>query len=94
MGNSDTLKLGQPAVAIGNALGYGQSLTVGYISALNREMTSENGITGTFIQTDAAINPGNSGGALLNSRGQVIGINSNKIGGSAVEGMGFAILTA
>ena len=91
LGDSDSLRIGEQAIAIGNALGYGQSLTVGYISALNREMTSENGITGTFIQTDAAINPGNSGGALLNSRGQVIGINSNKIGGSAVEGMGFAI---
>lgn len=91
LGDSDSLRIGEHAIAIGNALGYGQSLTVGYISALNREMTSENGITGTFIQTDAAINPGNSGGALLNSRGQVIGINSNKIGGSTVEGMGFAI---
>ena len=91
LGDSDALRIGEHAIAIGNALGYGQSLTVGYISALNREMTSENGITGTFIQTDAAINPGNSGGALLNSRGQVIGINSNKIGGSAIEGMGFAI---
>ncbi|MDO5476643.1 MAG: trypsin-like peptidase domain-containing protein [Eubacteriales bacterium] len=91
LGDSDALRIGEQAIAIGNALGYGQSLTVGYISALNREITSENGITGTFIQTDAAINPGNSGGALLNSRGQVIGINSNKIGGSAVEGMGFAI---
>lgn len=91
MGDSDSLRIGEQAIAIGNALGYGQSLTVGYVSALNREMTSENGITGTFIQTDAAINPGNSGGALLNSKGQVIGINSNKIGGSSVEGMGFAI---
>lgn len=91
LGDSDTLRIGERAIAIGNALGYGQSLTVGYVSALNREVTSENGITGTFIQTDAAINPGNSGGALLNSRGQVIGINSNKIGGSAVESMGFAI---
>jgi len=91
LGDSDSLRIGEHAIAIGNALGYGQSLTVGYISALNREITSEDGITGTFIQTDAAINPGNSGGALLNSKGQVIGINSNKIGGSAVEGMGFAI---
>ena len=91
LGDSDALRIGEHAIAIGNALGYGQSLTVGYISALNREITSEDGITGTFIQTDAAINPGNSGGALLNSRGQVIGINSNKIGGSTVEGMGFAI---
>ncbi|MDO5132911.1 MAG: trypsin-like peptidase domain-containing protein [Eubacteriales bacterium] len=91
LGDSDSLRIGDHAIAIGNALGYGQSLTVGYVSALNREMTSENGITGTFIQTDAAINPGNSGGALLNSAGQVIGINSNKIGGSSIEGMGFAI---
>ena len=91
LGDSDSLRIGEHAVAIGNALGYGQSLTVGYISALNREITSEDGITGTFIQTDAAINPGNSGGALLNSKGQVIGINSSKIGGSSVEGMGFAI---
>ena len=91
LGDSDSLRIGEHAIAIGNALGYGQSLTVGYISALNREITSEDGITGTFIQTDAAINPGNSGGALLNSAGQVIGINSNKIGGNAVEGMGFAI---
>ena len=91
LGDSDSLRIGEHAIAIGNALGYGQSLTVGYISALNREITSEDGITGTFIQTDAAINPGNSGGALLNSKGQVIGINSNKIGGSTVEGMGFAI---
>ena len=91
LGDSDSLRIGEHAIAIGNALGYGQSLTVGYISALNREITGEDGITGTFIQTDAAINPGNSGGALLNSRGQVIGINSNKIGGSTIEGMGFAI---
>ena len=91
LGDSDSLRIGEQAIAIGNALGYGQSLTVGYVSALNREITSEDGITGTFIQTDAAINPGNSGGALLNSAGQVIGINSNKIGGDAVEGMGFAI---
>lgn len=91
LGDSNSLRIGEHAIAIGNALGYGQSLTVGYISALNREITSEDGITGTFIQTDAAINPGNSGGALLNSKGQVIGINSNKIGGNAIEGMGFAI---
>ncbi|MBR5422285.1 MAG: trypsin-like peptidase domain-containing protein [Lachnospiraceae bacterium] len=90
MGDSDALKVGEPAIAIGNALGYGQSVTTGVISALNREMTVEN-ITGTFIQTDAAINPGNSGGALLNINGEVIGINSSKIGGSTVEGMGYAI---
>lgn len=91
LGDSEELRIGEQVIAIGNALGYGQSLTVGYVSALNREISDESGITGTFIQTDAAINPGNSGGALLNTRGQVIGINSNKIGGSAVEGMGFAI---
>lgn len=91
LGDSDALKLGEPVVAIGNALGYGQSVTGGYVSALNREITMENGSTGTFIQTDAAINPGNSGGALLNMNGEVIGINSSKIGGTTVEGMGYAI---
>lgn len=92
LGDSDTLKLGEECVAIGNALGYGQSVTVGYISALNREVQSEDGtVSGTFIQTDAAINPGNSGGALCNLSGEVIGINSSKIGGNSVEGMGFAI---
>ena len=77
----------------GNALGYGQSVTTGVISALNRQIAmSEDGSTsGTLIQTDAAINPGNSGGALLNVRGEVVGINSNKIGGNAIEGMGYAI---
>lgn len=91
MGDSDALKLGEPVIAIGNALGYGQSVTGGYISALNREITMSDGSTGTFIQTDAAINPGNSGGALLNVNGEVIGINSSKIGGEYVEGMGYAI---
>ncbi len=91
MGDSDALKLGEPVIAIGNALGYGQSVTGGYISALNREITMSDGSTGTFIQTDAAINPGNSGGALLSVKGEVIGINSSKIGGSYVEGMGYAI---
>lgn len=91
MGDSDALKLGEPVIAIGNALGYGQSVTGGYISALNREITMSDGSTGTFIQTDAAINPGNSGGALLSVSGEVIGINSSKIGGSYVEGMGYAI---
>lgn len=91
LGDSDALKVGEPAVAIGNALGYGQSVTTGCISALNREMELEDGSTGTFIQTDAAINPGNSGGALLNVKGEVIGINSNKIGGEVIEGMGYAI---
>jgi len=90
MGDSDALRLGEPVVAIGNALGYGQSVTGGYVSALNREMSMDN-VKGTFIQTDAAINPGNSGGALLNMKGEVIGINSSKIGGSAIEGMGYAI---
>jgi serine protease Do len=91
MGDSDSLKLGEPVIAIGNALGYGQSVTDGMVSGLNREVTLEDGSTGTFIQTNAAINPGNSGGALLNARGEVIGINSNKLGGTIVEGMGFAI---
>lgn len=91
LGDSDNLQLGEPVIAIGNALGYGQSVTDGIISALNREIETENGATGTFIQTNAAINPGNSGGALLNIRGEVIGINSNKIGGSVIEGMGYAI---
>ena len=91
LGNSDSLKLGEPVIAIGNALGYGQSVTNGIVSALNRELTTQDGETGTYIQTNAAINPGNSGGALLNIKGEVIGINSNKIGGTAVEGMGYAI---
>ena len=92
MGDSDSLKIGEPAIAIGNALGYGQSVTTGVISALNRKIESSNAEKGTsLIQTDAAINPGNSGGALLNMRGEVIGINSNKIGGSSIEGMGYAI---
>jgi serine protease Do len=105
LGNSDELTVGEPVIAIGNALGYGQSVTTGVVSALNRALavssdsssyTSQSGYqedeeVNTFIQTDAAINPGNSGGALLNMKGEVIGINSNKIGGSAVEGMGYAI---
>lgn len=91
LGESDELRMGQRVIAIGNALGYGQSTTVGYISALDREVEMEDGSKRSFIQTDAAINPGNSGGALLNMAGEVIGINSNKIGGSAVEGMGYAI---
>lgn len=91
LGDSDALKVGEPAIAIGNALGYGQSVTTGCISALNRDMELEDGSIGTFIQTDAAINPGNSGGALLNVKGEVIGINSNKIGGEVIEGMGYAI---
>jgi len=92
MGNSDNLKVGEAVIAIGNALGYGQSVTTGVVSALDREMDMNNdGNTASFIQTDAAINGGNSGGALLNLAGEVIGINSNKIGGTAVEGMGYAI---
>lgn len=92
MGDSDNLKIGEPAIAIGNALGYGQSVTTGVISALNRTLeVSETGTSNALIQTDAAINPGNSGGALLNINGEVVGINSNKMGGSVVEGMGYAI---
>jgi len=91
LGDSDSLKLGTPVIAIGNALGFGQSVTTGIVSALDREITYDDGTTGSFIQTDAAINQGNSGGALLNINGEVIGINSSKIGGSMVEGMGYAI---
>ena len=96
LGDSDSLKVGNSCIAIGNALGYGQSVTVGYISALNRQVSvsdseSDTSYTADLIQTDAAINPGNSGGALLNANGEVIGINSAKINSSAVEGMGFAI---
>ncbi|SFC20472.1 S1C family serine protease [Butyrivibrio sp. YAB3001] len=91
LGDSDGLVLGEPAIAIGNALGYGQSVTTGVISALNRTIELEDGSERTFIQTDAAINPGNSGGALLNLQGEVVGINSNKLGGTTVEGMGYAI---
>lgn len=90
LGDSDSLKVGEPAIAIGNALGYGQSVTTGVISATNREYTIEEN-TANLIQTDAAINPGNSGGALLNAKGEVVGINSSKIGGSVIEGMGYAI---
>lgn len=91
LGNSDEIKVGQQVVAIGNALGYGQSVTVGYVSALDREIKDENGISRTFIQTDAAINPGNSGGALIDLNGNVIGINAAKTASTEVEGMGFAI---
>ena len=90
LGDSDELKVGQGVIAIGNALGYGQSVTVGYVSALNREVTTD-GITRTLLQTDAAINPGNSGGALLNMKGEVIGINAAKYSSTNVEGMGYAI---
>ena len=96
LGDSGEIKVGSQAIAIGNALGYGQSVTAGYISALEREVTTQDETTGRtytnyLIQTDAAINPGNSGGALLNSSGEVIGINSSKYNDTAVEGMGFAI---
>ncbi|MCI8634939.1 MAG: trypsin-like serine protease [Eubacterium sp.] len=95
-GDSSTLQTGQMAIAIGNALGYGQSVTTGVISALNREVvvtneTDGSTITNELLQTDAAINPGNSGGALLNARGEVIGINSVKYSETSVEGMGYAI---
>lgn len=90
LGDSEKLKAGEMAIAIGNALGYGQSVTVGYVSALNREVTNQ-GITMDLIQTDAAINPGNSGGALININGEVIGINSLKFADTSVEGMGYAI---
>lgn len=96
LGNSDTLRVGESAIAIGNALGYGQSVTTGVISALNREVTTTDtstgaSITNELVQTDAAINPGNSGGALLNMNGEVIGINSVKYSDTNVEGMGYAI---
>lgn len=99
LGSSDDLTVGEPVIAIGNALGYGQAVTTGVVSALNRAIAvsnipaaqNEDTEVNTFIQTDAAINPGNSGGPLLNIKGQVIGINSNKIGNSLVEGMGYAI---
>ncbi len=90
LGDSSALSVGEPAIAIGNALGYGQSVTTGVISALDREITIDN-LTRNLIQTDAAINPGNSGGALLNMNGEVIGINSAKFSSSMVEGMGYAI---
>ena len=91
LGNSDDMKVGEQVVAIGNALGYGQSVTSGWISALNRSISTDDGTSSGLIQTDAAINPGNSGGALLNMQGEVIGINSAKYADSAVEGMGYAI---
>lgn len=91
LGSSEDLRVGDSAIAIGNALGYGQSVTVGYISALNREVEAEDASTIKMLQTDAAINPGNSGGALLNGKGEVVGINSAKYVDSTVEGMGYAI---
>lgn len=96
LGDSTSLRVGEQVVAIGNALGYGQSVTTGIVSALNRSVqtgTDSTGkaITATFIQTDAAINPGNSGGALLNMSGEVIGVNTAKLSSTGVEGMGYAI---
>lgn len=95
IGDSSALQVGDQVVAIGNALGYGQSVTTGIVSALGRNVTLQNDdgstITNSLIQTDAAINPGNSGGALLNMRGEVIGINEAKYSRSGVEGMGYAI---
>lgn len=98
VGDSEALKVGQQVVAIGNALGYGQSVTTGIVSATNRSITaqsqdgsSESSDTSTYIQTDAAINPGNSGGALLNMKGEVVGINSAKLSSTEIEGMGYAI---
>ena len=98
LGDSTKLKVGEPAIAIGNALGYGQSVTTGVISALDRTVDSTDETTGEtvssdakLIQTDAAINPGNSGGALVNASGEVIGINSSKLVGTTVEGVGYAI---
>ena len=98
LGDSTNLKIGEPAIAIGNALGYGQSVTTGVISALGRSVSTTDTQTGEtqesgakLIQTDAAINPGNSGGALVNVNGEVIGINSAKLTGESVEGIGYAI---
>lgn len=88
LGDSDALRVGEPTIAIGNALGYGQSVTTGIVSALNRTIED---YEGKLVQTDAAINPGNSGGALLNANGEVIGINTAKVSADAVEGMGYAI---
>ena len=91
LGDSDTVQVGAFAMAVGNPLGMQSSITCGNISAVNRELTDSDGKTGTYIQTDAAINSGNSGGALVNSKGQVIGINTLKLSATGVEGMGFAI---
>ena len=100
IGNSDDLKVGEQVIAIGNALGYGQSVTTGIVSAKNRQINSDDTIgdynsdsnkTTNLIQTDAAINPGNSGGALLNMNGEVVGINSSKLASTEVEGIGYAI---
>ena len=95
LGDSSALKVGEPAIAIGNALGYGQSVTTGIVSATQRALggNSEENVNNSvkYVQTDAAINPGNSGGALLNINGEVIGINTVKVNADAVEGMGYAI---
>jgi serine protease Do len=97
IGDSESLKVGEGTIAIGNALGYGQSVTTGIVSALNRSITVQDETTGAtttcsnLIQTDAAINPGNSGGALLDSTGALIGINSAKYADTDVEGIGYAI---
>ena len=91
LGDSNSVKIGEFAMAIGNPLGMQSSVTSGIISAVNRTVTGENGTTYTLIQTDAAINSGNSGGALVNSEGKVIGINTLKLSGTGIEGMGFAI---
>ena len=90
LGDSDKLQVGEPVIAIGNALGYGQSVTTGIVSALDRNLDME-GFDSKLIQTDAAINPGNSGGALLNANGELVGINTAKVNANAVEGMGYAI---
>ncbi len=90
IGDSDELVVGEQVVAIGNALGYGQSVTTGIVSAVDRTI-SEDSTFATYIQTDAAINPGNSGGALLNMEGELVGINTAKVSSTDVEGMGYAI---
>lgn len=90
IGDSEELAVGEQVVAIGNALGYGQSVTTGIVSALNRTVSTDTG-SSTYIQTDAAINPGNSGGALFNMSGELIGINTAKVSSTEVEGMGYAI---
>lgn len=90
IGDSDELAVGEQVVAIGNALGYGQSVTTGIVSALDRAVSTDAG-SSTYIQTDAAINPGNSGGALLNMNGELVGINTAKVSSTDVEGMGYAI---
>ena len=91
VGSSDDMEVGDPVVAIGNALGYGQSVTSGIISAKNRDVQTKEGVSKGLIQTDAAINPGNSGGALLNMQGELIGINVAKYADTDVEGMGYSI---